>query len=73
MPSEPKEASERTQWILIAVGAVGFIATAAWSVITQTWWLLAALIAATAYSAHGAWRAGLPLWPGRERGGSETD
>ena len=64
--SDRKEASAVTQWLLIAVGAIGFVAIAAWSISSGMWWLLAVLVIATLVSAQAGWQTGLPLWPGRE-------
>lgn len=64
--SDRKEASAATQWLLIAVGAVSFLAIAAWSISSGMWWLLAVLVIATVVSARAGSQAGLPLWPGRE-------
>ncbi len=63
--ADRKEASVATQWLLIAIGAISFIAIAAWSIFTGTWWLLAVVIVTTFVSGQGAWKSGLPLWPGR--------
>ena len=55
------------QWLLIGLGLLVFMPALTILCIVKGYWLpLALLWGATLVSAAQAWRAGLPLWPGRE-------